>query len=509
MPADSRDRTTDRLTSLIWSEGKHDRARVALISGGEIWTRARLFGLAEQMIRAFAQAGLSAGDRVILHMRNRPEFVAAYLACFKAGLVAVSINPRLKLAEIKPLLERTEPALYIGQADLYAEADRLSGTGLAVDRHVLVDSGPAWQRFLGSDLPLPAAAEFPASAPALLLPTSGTSGLPKLAVHTRGTLASMIAATTTSRTDRDSYTLLSSPVAHALACLYFLGTIAYGEAINLLDGFDAGRVLDEIAHGRAHRLATLPYMVGALAEEQLARPRNVDALQLCVTAGDTLPPQMRARFEQAFGPKLMESFGATEAAGCFTPGRGSFSLSNAAEFRLLDPDGRVIPDGKEGELSLRGPIVVVGYWESPARIRPLSPGGWFDTGDLVRQVAPGEFVYVSRIKDIIIRAGSNIAPAEIEKALLDLPAVSAAMVVGIPDQAIGQRVAAFIELKNGAANSNLRHLIGDLSKSLADYKLPEMLKIVDSLPRNNNGKLDRAAMRANVPSVWDLDLRAS
>jgi long-chain acyl-CoA synthetase len=251
----------------------------------------------------------------------------------------------------------------------------------------------------------------------------------------------------------------------------------------------------------------MPHMFDALADEQLRQPRNVGALQSCVSSGDSLPPRTQWKFEEAFGVKLLTALGSTEASGSFLPGAKTFRVSKDVQIRILASDGWTALGRKGGELSIRGPNVVVGYWESPSSVLPLSEGGWFNTGDIVREVTPGELQYVSRAQDIISRAGSNISPHEVEQALLNHPAVCGAAVIGIPDRAMGERVAGFIQLANEAARPNLHCILVDLSGLVADYKLPEVLKVVDGLPRNACGKINRVALRAAVPATWDLDRR--
>jgi long-chain acyl-CoA synthetase len=494
----------------VLNHDPHSADRVALVHGGAVWTRGHLFKAVEQLTRGFVALGIRTGDRVVLHMANCPEFVVAYLACFQSGAIAVPINPRLKLSEIKSILERIEPALYIGQDDLYNKVDRLPCSALGRDARVLVDtispidSGRTWLDLLSDDRAPDATPILKATHPSLLLSTSGTSGLPKLGVHTRGTLGEILQRMASSRSDKSTFTICATPIAHAMSCLTLLSTIHYGEAVNLLNGFEPAAVLHEIERGRGHRIMLLPHMFNALADEQEAHPKNVEALQNCVSGGDNLSPRLQKKFEKAFGVKLLNIYSATEASASFTPGTMTFRSRPGVEVKLLDRAGREMP---EGVMSIRGPNVVIGYWESPSSIVPLGEGGWFDTGDIVREVSPGELMYVSRFKDIIIRGGSNIAPMEVEQALLNHELVRDAAVIGIPDERLGERVAGFIQVVKGAPKPDLRALITDLSVVIADYKLPEMLKVVDDLPRNAIGKIDRAALRSREPTDWDLDFR--
>src|SRR4029077_17732244 len=167
-----------------------------------------------------------------------------------------------------------------------------------------------------------------------------------------------------------------------------------------------------------------------------------------------------------------------------------------AQFRLIDDGGAAVPRGHVGELILRGPNVTIGYWNGPGRIDGLGKDGWYHTGDLMRQDEKGALCVVSRQKDLIMRGGSNIAPAEVERVLAAHPAVCDAGVVGVPDAVLGQRIAGFVKLANGAETVPPGEILADISGQLADYKLPESLRIVDEMPRNALGKIERRSLLA-------------
>ena len=172
-----------------------------------------------------------------------------------------------------------------------------------------------------------------------------------------------------------------------------------------------------------------------------------------------------------------------------------------AQIRLIDDRGAPVPRGHVGELILRGPNVTIGYWNGPGQIDGLGKDGWYHTGDLMRQDEKGDLWFVSRKKDLIIRGGSNIAPAEVERVLAAHPAVRDAGVVGVPDAVLGQRVAGFVTLANGAESVIPGEILADISGQLADYKLPESLRIIDEMPRNALGKIDRRGCWRCCPPI--------
>jgi acyl-CoA synthetase (AMP-forming)/AMP-acid ligase II len=243
----------------------------------------------------------------------------------------------------------------------------------------------------------------------------------------------------------------------------------------------------------------LPFMYAALLERQRKRPRRVSSLRYCTCAGDVCPIQLQVDFEAAFGAPLRNIWGATEVIGSLRPGLrpGAVSrVSPGAEIRLVDDEGREAPRGEVGEFLVRGPYVTVGYWVGPDRVDDATTDGWYHSGDLMRQGEGDELWFVSRKKDIIIRGGSNISPAEVEQVLLSHPLVDDAAVFGVPDPVLGQRVAAVVQLSSGAGDDALGTILKDAKRQLADYKAPERLLAVDAVPRNTIGKVDRRAAAA-------------
>jgi acyl-CoA synthetase (AMP-forming)/AMP-acid ligase II len=173
-------------------------------------------------------------------------------------------------------------------------------------------------------------------------------------------------------------------------------------------------------------------------------------------------------------------------------------IVKGAEARLIDDNDIPVPRGEVGELVLRGPNVTIGYWAEPALMEDTLKDGWFHTGDLMRQGDNDDLWFVARRRDVIIRGGLNISPAEIERVLTAHPAVRDAAVVGVPDAALGQRVAGFVEMERGTRPIILNEILAGVTALLADYKVPERLEMVDVIPRNGLGKIDRKSLLAKI-----------
>lgn len=502
-------------TTLI--EALHDHARsrpkaIAFQVGEDIWTYQRLVDEVERLARGLVGHGIGKGSRVGLHMANVPELAVSFCACFQIGAIAAPLNIRLKSAELRPLLERLLPALYIGQADLYR---RIAATdtsivpwnarfivGNAVDDPWADDPWTqGLTRLLEDGATRPVKAEPEADTPALLLTTSGTTGQPKFVTHTQATLAAITESARHLGLDGAQTAAIALPLVHGFGLFLFLACLRFGAPIILLERFDPDAVLDATERHRCTWLPGTPAMFGALLECQRARARNVRSLKVCLSSGDVCPPRLQEQFPTLFGTPLRSFWGATEAAGSVTYGSEAGPVSRiveSAEVRLIDDSGAPVPRSEVGELALRGPNVTIGYWAGPGLMEDTLKDGWFHTGDLMRQGDTDDLWFVARKKDIIIRGGVNISPSEIERVLTAHPAVRDAAVVGVPDPALGQRVAGFVQMERGTRGIILKEILAGVTAILADYKVPERLEMVDAIPRNCLGKIDRKPLLAKI-----------
>jgi acyl-CoA synthetase (AMP-forming)/AMP-acid ligase II len=338
-------------------------------------------------------------------------------------------------------------------------------------------------------------------SPAVLLATSGTTGLPKFVIHTQATIATTTDALRHFELTGDHTAMVVCPMVHAGGFFTFIGCISNGVPMVLLERFDPDAALDAIEMHRCSWLFGLPFMFTALLERQRLYRRDVYSLRFCLFGGDVCSQQLQQEFPIEFGVPLRNVWAASEAVGCLTYGLEPGPVSRiapGAQVRLVG-EGRVpVPLGEVGELAVRGPNVSIGYWAGPDVIDDAPENGWYHTGDLMRQDEKGNLWFVARKKDIIIRGGSNISPVEVERVLAAHPAVKDAAVVGIPDDTLGQRVAGFVQLEKNAPSEIASEVLEMVRNRLADYKVPERLQVVATIPRNALGKTDRAALLAMI-----------
>ena len=477
----------------------------AFIFHEDVWTYRRLAHEAECVARGLAASGVKPGDRVVLHMMNRPEMLVAYYACFRLGAIAAPLRTAFKFAELAPMLRRLQPALYIGESGLYPNVAAVDAAILPREKRFIIDGGDdvhglqPWhvlKQATQADLPNPACYK-----PAVLLNTSGSTGQPKFVAHTLDTLAAM--------TDlfrlhlglsADDVIVLPLPLAHGAGLFCSLGFVRLGLPFILLQSADADIVLGNIERYRGTWLLGFPYQYVALLEAQQTRPRDVTSLRICLTGADVCPVELQKRVTSVLEAPLYNIWGATEVFGQLTfglqPG-AVVRIAEEAQVRVVDENGADVRHGEVGELLIRGANVFAGYWNDPAATAQSLRAGWYHTGDLMRRGEGNELWFVSRKKDIIIRGGTNISSIEVEEALVAChPAVQEAAVVGKPDPVLGQRVFGFVSLASGAKESVTAEILQNVARRLASYKVPEGLRVLDALPRNALGKVDRRQLEA-------------
>jgi acyl-CoA synthetase (AMP-forming)/AMP-acid ligase II len=472
--------------------------------GSDVWTYQRLATETTRLARGLIRLGLRKGDRVALHMLNRPEMVVAYAACFQLGLIAAPLGGSYTSAELLPLLARLRPALYLGEAELYERAAEADAASLAFDRRFIVDGdghdgrAQRWDKLL-SDTVEDVRIEFDANAPCLLINTSGTTGVPKLVVHTHATLsASVDMCCRDLDVHRTDIGILQLPLAHASGVFCCLVYLNLGAPFALLRAFDPGVMLDTIARHRCTVTVGFPSYYTVLVDRQLEEPRDLSSLRQSFCSADVCPTELQVRFRDVMGVRLLNFWAASEvlAATAYVSQDGPVCrVVDGVQIRLVDGDGHDVEDGETGELLVRGPNVFRGYWNQPEATARALENGWYRTGDLMRRGEGRDLWFMGRQKDIIKRCGINISPVEVEGVLAaSHPAVEQAAVAGLPDSVMGQRVVGFVKLKPGTPDHVLDDILRATAEQLATYKIPERLVVIDRLPLNALGKVDRITL---------------
>lgn len=474
-------------------------SETALSAGNRSWTYRDLSADIDQVAAGFTALGIAPGDRIVLHFGNVPELVIAYHACFRTGAIAAPMKPALKQAELEQLLARLRPALYLGDASGYASARGVAAEILPLDRRILTggrvgnETGRHWDDLFHAAPPAAGAAEPDLDAPAVLLATSGTTGTPKFVAHSQRTLAETGRRQAGVGMRAGQAVLATTPLVVASGLFWMMGCMCLGTELILIDQSDAGLMLDLIESRHVAAMKGPPVMWSGLLDSQQARPRDVSSLQDCSAAGDVCPEALQRHFAEIFGTALETTWSSTECGGAFATGSCDRPMRPAegTEIRIVGADGQPVAPGEMGELLVASPTLAIGYWNAPGELAPLGPDGWFRTGDMMRQEDGGGLLFMSRQKELVARGTAKISPAEVERVLAQHPAVLDAVVVGTPDPILGERVAALVKLRHGAADDVLGGILELARSRLAGYKVPERLVAADAIPRLPSGKIDR------------------
>ncbi len=440
--------------------------------------------------------GCNKGDRVVLSCNNTPAFFRLFFGAIRAGCVAIPIDSNLAVAELERIFAHAEPKM--GFADERSLA-KIRSAAKDTFRVEPVASIP-----LAGSLP---AGPVDPDALATLLYTSGTTGNPKGVMHTQQTLGSKLEAIQSWFGFDDSYRalcLLPTHFGHGLIC-NCLATLRYGGTLVLCRPFDldlVSQLPDLLRKHEVNTFSSVPAVVRLLTRAAERRPPGaLPSLRFVTCASAPLQPEDIEAFQKTFGVPLLNTYGITETASwtAFSPKAGPRDLGSVGrmhncEIRAVDSEGKPLPPGEAGELQVRGPSVMKGYFRAPDLTAAAIKDGWFHTGDLGKVDEEGQVFLLSRLKELIIRAGMNIYPAEVDAALNTHAAVQEAFAVGLDDPTFGEVVGACVVLREGAT-ADERTLINHCRERLAAYKCPVRIRFVEAIPKTSRGKVNRSNLK--------------
>ena len=485
--------------------------RCAIVCGD----RRRTFAELETRVARLAAAltgTLAPGDRVAILARNRIEYAEAYLGVPRAGAVLVPLHPRLHPDEWAGLLRRA------GARVLLVEEQALGRLGEAAVREAGVelvvgldrDAGSVpYERFVATAT-IPPRRDPPRAlrtAPAWIIPTSGTTGPPRLVVLTHRSLRAAVRATTAARpVDPDDVLATPFPLCH-VAGYNLLVAWAAARPVVLLHRFDPAELVHTVAAQGVTTCSLAPTMIAALIDHLAERPSDRGALASLrrITYGASpMPPAVLRRAVREPGVDLWQGYGMTELSGnAVFLGPAAHRAAAAGDDRLLSAAGRPAPGvdvriGDDGEILVRAPQVMAGYWEDPDATAATLVDGWLHTGDVGYLDDHGDLHVVDRKKDVIVTGGENVASREVEDVLSVHPAVADVAVIGLPDERWGERVTAVVVPRAGRPAPTLDELDAHVRARLAAFKVPRALVLVAELPRNHAGKVRKRELQERL-----------
>jgi fatty-acyl-CoA synthase len=485
--------------------------RTALLDPHRSLTYAELADRAARYAGALRRLGVGRGDRVAYLGVNAVEVFETFFAAWLLGAIAVPLNYRLSGAEIRYMLADSGASVLVHSSDtdaLMADAASLPA-GL---RHVLAVD-PASRPAAGLDYEAEIAqgpvldAEPPVGLddPALILYTSGTTGRPKGAVLTHGSMTwntvNYLAHVDVLSTDR---ALCIAPLFHCVGIgQVTLPTLFKGGSVEVLPKVDPGPILERVSTARITSFSAVPTMLQMMCEHPSWDTADLSSLTMVQYGGSPVQERV-ARAWLDRGVRLLQGYGMTEASPGVYMATHDGTLdhptavgvphffTDVAQLR----DGRPAPvDGEPAELLVRGPHVFAGYWNRPEDTEAsFVDGQWFRTGDVLRVDDDGWAHVVDRVKDMYISGGENVYPAEVEAVAVQLDAVANCAVVGVPDARWGEVGVGYVQLREGATLTEAE-LRAHLGANLARYKVPKYLEFVRELPRNATGKIRRVELR--------------
>ncbi|GAB85666.1 AMP-binding protein [Gordonia rubripertincta] len=493
----------------------------ASIDGPRTLTYSELRAASLRRAAGFVGAGLRPGERVVLQQNNSLDFVVNLLGLLRAGVAPVMTLPAHRITEIAHLAAGAGAVAYVGEdgrrgfdfRDLATELQSRVPTVAQV--FISGDPGPfaAAPDADSASVDLPAAPN--AELPALFLLSGGTTGLPKLIARTHDDydLNARLSAEVANLTADDTY-LVALPAAHnfPLCCPGILGVLGVGGHVVFTDNPSPDNTFDLIERHRVTVTALVPALAQLWCAATEWEPADISSLRLLQVGGAKLAHPDAVALDEALGPVVQQVFGMAEGLICYTRPdepralvhevQGS-PMSEFDEVRVVDEEGADVPDGEEGELLVRGPYTIRGYYRADAHNeKSFTPDGFYRSGDKVTRLPSGHLSVTGRIKDTIVRAGENVAADDVEENLLAHSSVRQVAVVGLPDDALGEKICAAVVLSHDHPPARplelatLRTFLAD--RGLASFKLPDVVRVVRTLPVTAVGKIDKKVLREQL-----------
>lgn len=497
------------LIDLARSSAREHGAHAAIVFQGRTITHAQFDQLSDRVAAGLAERGVAPGDRIALYCINSDAFALAYFGILKTGATVVPVNLLLNPKEVAYILNDAgvKGLIYF---EAFVDAVKLLKFQVpSCTFHVCIGASNIlkdvpFAELLTSTAPTPLPALSVESLAAILY-TSGTTGHPKGAMLTHGNLAANVNSIRQAmklESGRDIL-LCALPMFHAFAatvCMIF--PLTHGCTVVPVPKFDPSVVADLIEAHQATVFPAVPSMFNVMLRLPDSAVSKLASLKFAVSGGAAMPMEIMRQFEAKFGKLIYEGDGPTECSPvtCVNPIGGLRKPASVGlpvpdvQMKIVDDHGQEVPHGTVGEIVVRGPNVMKGYWNHPEETKAAFFGEWFRTGDLGTEDDDGYFCIVDRKKDMVIVNGMNVYPRVIEEVLYQHPAVREVAVVGQPDALHGEVPVGYVALKEGATATpeELRKFCRD---HLGRHEIPRHIHLVPALPKNAAGKIMKRELR--------------
>jgi long-chain acyl-CoA synthetase len=477
------------------SAAEHGEATAVCLDPIEL-SYTQLDEMSARAVGLLRDRGVEPGDRVALMLPNIPAFTVLYYAILRAGAIVVPMNVMLKRREVSYYLQDSGARLVFAIDDVGEEAE--AGAAEAGAAAIVLGRG-GLHDLLEDCEPETALAETAPEDTAVILYTSGTTGAPKGAELTHANLDgnAEVVTRTLIQVGPGDVVLGALPLFHSFGQTAAMNaSLRGGACLALLPRFDPAAALELMQSLRATVFLGVPTMYAAILNCPQSEDSDLSSLRTCVSGGQSMPVELLRGFEERFGCKILEGYGLSETSPVACQNRpdrerkpGSIGIPiEGTEMKIVDEAGEQVETGEVGEILIKGPNVMKGYWRRPDATAEAIKDGWLHSGDIGRTDEDGYFYVVDRIKDLIIRGGYNVFPREVEEVLYEHPDVLEAAVVGIPDPTHGEEIGAAVVLRSGAEVS-ADELQEHVKSQLAAYKYPRRIWFLDELPKGPSGKI--------------------
>jgi acyl-CoA synthetase (AMP-forming)/AMP-acid ligase II len=499
-----------------WHAREQPRSPFAFFAGREI-TYGDAQARANRIANALLAEGLAPGTRVAFLAKNCAEFAIFYFGAAKAGAVPVPLNYRLAPPEWSYIVNDAGAELLFARGALVDAIDPIRGELKSVRRRLAIESTPRagwddYEKWVSRQPATPPALEIDESADVYQMYTSGTTGKPKGAVlQHKAVTANIVQLASIAPISPGERYLIVAPLYHAAAAVGSFWIVRQGGALYIHEDFVPAEVVRALSEDELVGATLVPAMIQAclVAVPDVAK-RSYPDLRFMMYGASPIAVETLRHAMGVFGCEFAQGFGMTETTAAATfllpadharalAGEPNLLLScgrslPGTQVRIVDGEDREVPRGTIGEILVKGPQLMRGYWNLPEASAEALQGGWMHTGDAAVMDEEG-YVYIQdRVKDMIVSGGENVYPREIEDVLFRHPAVADAAVIGVPDTQWGEAVKAIVVLRAGASATEAE-LVEHCRAQLASYKRPRSVDFIAELPRNPSGKVLKRELR--------------
>ncbi len=533
------------LTDLVEGSVRRWPERTALVYYGAKWSYRQFWEESGRFAAALAREGVGPKDKVALYLPNCPAYPIAFFGTLRLGAAVVQVSPLYLGQDLARLLRDSEPKALVTLEFLYPNLEKVANeaavpavfvarlrelypwylrpfvNGVMRRQHLSTDvpTGPSvrrWRVALRTPGPAPVWRADPATSVAVLQYTGGTTGRPKAAMLSHRNLVANVlqaSAWNTRRTPGEEVVMAAIPFFHIYGLtIALLNGLADGATVVMQTKPEVTELLRLIHRYRPTQFPGVPALYQAFNDHPQRAKYDIRSIRFCLSGSAPLPVEVARRFEAITGSALVEGYGLSEASPATHANpvdgerrAGSIGLPlPETSHRVVDPEDRshVLSAGEIGELEVRGPQVMLGYYRQPEETALVLTDGWLQTGDLARIDEDGYAYIVDRKKDMVNVGGMKVYPREVEEVLFQHPAVADAAVVGVPDVTHGEVVRAFVVRRPGIPVT-AEELIAFVRERIAHYKAPRAVEFRDALPRSGVQKVLRRVLRELPPTAAD------